>query len=397
MHKTYQTAIVGGGASGLMSAIELTRGENKLCGEEILLLEKNDRVGKKLVATGNGQGNLTNANLSATHYYGDRAFIEKALSVNIDVSEYLEGIGIKLCTAKDGKKYPLSKQASSVLDIIRARLSSVGVQEKVSSEVLEIKKADDGYKLITKSGTYYARTVILCCGGAVAKQFGTDGSAYKLAENFGHKLTSLYPSLVQLKTETNDIKGLKGLKETARISATINGKEIASATGDLLFTEFGVSGSSVFSISANVTDKTDVTIRVEFLPELNLEQVERIIEDRQSLGYLDGQDVYTGLINKRIGQALLKSVKERTPKAIATALKNFTLKVTGNLGFNYAQVTKGGIKTDDINASTMQSNLQKGIYIVGEMLDVDGDCGGYNLNFAFLSGIVAAKDIKTKI
>lgn len=397
MEKIYRTAIIGGGAAGLMSAVTLTRGENALVGSDIIIIEKSDRVGKKLVATGNGQGNLTNAKIHAEYYYGDKTFIENFISQQKSglLKEQLDFLGIPLCEQKDGKIYPLSKQANSVLDVIRSYLSFKGVNENTQNKVTAITKKGQLFSIVTDNGVIKARSVIFATGGAAAKQFGTDGSSYALLESLGHRKTKIYPSLVQLKTDLDKIRGLKGLKETARVTAIVNGKAVKSAVGDLLFTEFGVSGNAVFTVSSAVTDKKDVKLLIEFLPDLSLEMTEEILTKRSRCQFISEQDLLTGVINKRIGQAVLKTAKDKTPKSIAHAIKNFTLLVTGNLGFNYAQVTKGGIVTDDINPKTYQSKLIKDLYVVGETLDVDGDCGGYNLTFAFVSGMVAANSIKS--
>ena len=398
MQKIYNTAIIGGGAAGLMSAVELLQGNDSLNGEDVIILERADRVGKKLIATGNGQGNLTNAIVSEENYYGDDKFIADFLVhlKTINLKNYLFDIGIPLITTKDGKIYPISKQASSVLDVIRAFLSSKRVEEKTQMHVKKILARQNFFEIYSDSEKILAKTVILATGGSAQKQFGTDGTSYLLAENFGHKTTQLYPSLVQLKTDTEKIRGLKGLKEIVRVTAMKDGKEIKTAVGDLLFTEYGVSGSAIFSVSACVCDKQNVSLMIEFLPDYTIDEITSIIDNRLKLGYMKKEDVLSGLLVKRVGQAVLKTAKGNSSQSIAEAVKNFSLKVTGNLGFNYAQVTKGGIETKCIDGKTYESKLQKNLYVVGEMLDIDGDCGGYNLTFAFSSGITAAKSIKTK-
>ncbi len=398
MKKIYNTAIVGGGAAGLMSAVELLRDENAIKGEDVVILERNDRVGKKLIATGNGQGNLTNISLSNENYYGDKEFINSFIEhvTHINIRAYLEKLGIPLYTGKDGKMYPLSRQASAVLDIIRLNLIKNGVEERIESEVTKINKIDGVFNISTTSGQVVAKNVIFAAGGAAGKQFGTDGSAYKILEDLGHRKTPVYPSLVQLKTDTGLIRSLKGLKEVAKVTAIVGGREVKSVIGDLLFTEFGVSGAAIFELSAVVTDKKDVRLKIEFLPDLTENEIVNIISKRQELGYFDKTDLLIGLINKRVGQAVMKVAKECSAKALARSLKNFTLDVTGNLGFNYAQVTKGGILTDDIDKKTMESKLINNLFVVGEILNLDGDCGGYNLTFAFTSGILAAKAIKNR-
>ena len=399
MKTDYKVVIVGGGASGLMCAIELLRAKNCLSGSDVLILEKNDRVGKKLITTGNGQGNLSNVNLSSNKYHGDKSFISAVINnqQNINVVDYLESLGIFTTTSTDGKIYPVSKQASAVLDILRAYLTSKGCNVKTDSNVVSVVKNTNNWCVTTQNGSYTAKNVVLAFGGAVGKQFGTDGTSYSLAQNLGHKVTKLYPSLVQLKTDTTFIRGLKGLKERAKVVAYDGNLKLAESVGDLLFTEFGVSGNAIFQISAYLTNAKNPSINVEFLPDYSLEQVKNLLIKKSKIDYVSKEEILVGILNKRIGQAILKRCNSFSPECVAQEIKNFTLKVTGNLGFNYAQVTKGGIQTDQINPLTMQSKLNKGLYVTGEALDVDGDCGGYNLTFAFLTGIICAINIKNDL
>lgn len=399
MQKTFNTVIVGGGAAGLISAVELVDGKNALPGNEVVILERNDRVGKKLIATGNGQGNLTNVNMGEQYYYGDAQFI-KALIENqkaINLEKYLFNLGIPLTTEKGGKQYPLSKQASSVLDTLRAYLKDKGVLEITGKKVTEIKKEKQGFIVCCDKEKYACKNVIFATGGSAGKQFGTDGSAYAIVEKLGHKKTPVYPSLVQLKTQTDAIKGLKGLKENACVTSFCNGKPLKSSTGDLLFTDYGVSGSTIFNVSASIAGKTDAYLIIEFLPELSFSQTEKILKTRAKKSYVKKEDLLCGVLNKRIGQAVIKSAKSQEIEDIVYAIKNFKLKVTGSLDFSYAQVTRGGIKTDKIDKQTYESKLVDNLYLVGEVLDVDGDCGGYNLTFAFICAICAARAIKQKI
>lgn len=399
MQKIFKTIIVGGGAAGLLAAVELLSGSNCLKGGDVLILERNDRVGKKLIATGNGQGNLTNVNLGSEYYYGDKNFIAEFIEQEkrVDLKRYFNGLGIPLGGGKDGKLYPLSKQASAVLDVLRAYLEFKGCTVITGKKVTAIEKSADGFTVLHDKEKFFANTVIMATGGKAGKQFGTDGTAYSLIEKFGHKTTELYPSLVQIKTETDAIKGLKGLKETACVTAFSGARPLKSATGDLLFTEFGVSGSAIFTVSAATAGVKDAYLIAEFLPELSFSQTEKILEDRMQKPYFKKEDLLCGILNKRVGQAVIKAARSFTAKDIAYTIKNFKLKIKGTLDFNYAQVTRGGIKTDKVNPTNYESKLVKNLYIVGEVLDVDGDCGGYNLTFAFVSGIVAAKDVKKKL
>ena len=396
LQRQYKVIIVGGGASGLLCAVELLQGSDKLNPKDLLLLEANDRVGKKLIATGNGQGNLLNKNFSKEKYHGEDSFISTFIqSTNqINLESYFNSLGIPLCTLEDGKQYPVSRQANSFLDVIRMFLEAQGCQILTNSLVQDISYFNGIFTVSTQNQKFNSQNVVLAFGGKAGKQFGTDGKSYHLAKKFSHKVTDLYPSLVQLKTPTNKIKGLKGLKENVIISAYSNGKYLSSAKGEILFTEYGISGSAVFYISSYITDKPNASVKIEFLPEYSITQVKELLQKRSNMAHIKPTDILTGIINKKIGQALIKDCKDLSPSSIATLLKNFQLEITGNLGFNYAQVTKGGIDTSDIEATTMQSKLQKGLYVIGEALNVDGDCGGYNLTFAFSTAITSAKHIK---
>ena len=236
--------------------------------------------------------------------------------------------------------------------------------------------------------------MVFAFGGSAGKQFGTDGSSYGILNDFGHKTTALYPSLVQIKTEREKIKGLKGLKEYARCSAFDGDKLLKTAVGDVMFNDYGVTGSAIFQISGHFAKVKNPILKIEFLPELKIEQIVEILKNADKNSPIYTENAYSGIINKRIGQSVLKTVQNKNYYSLASALKNFSLKVTGSLGFDNAQVTKGGINTKDINSNDYQSKLVKGFYVIGEALDVDGDCGGYNLSFAFSSGVKCARAIK---
>lgn len=400
--KNFQVAIVGGGASGLLCAIELILGTDKLKGEDIAIIERNDRVGKKLVATGNGRGNLSNCKISSNYYHGNEDFINSFIKniSNNEICEYLENLGINL-TKEDNKIYPLSFQANSVLDILRAILIKNKVNIVTSTKINNIYKNCNNFILQSESQNFTAKNVVLAVGGTCGKQFGTDGSSYILAKNFGHAVTKLFPSLVQLKTNTYNIKGLKGIKEVAKVNAFNNDKFLVSSIGDVLFTDYGVSGSAIFNVSGYLSNVNNPKIEIEFLPNIDKNDICDIINFRLKKDYFNDCGILTGLINKKLGEKIIKDLTlklNRFPNSmeIANQIKRFSLNVLGTLGYDYAQVTKGGIETSKINSNSFESKLINNLYIVGEMLNVDGDCGGYNLTFAFYSGISSAKSIKNK-
>ena len=398
MSKFYKVAIIGGGSAGILNAVELLSGDNCLNGEDVVILERNDRIGKKLISTGNGQGNLFNADFSSKYYHGESAFIDSFVrnANKIDVVNYFKSLGIYTTTLKDGKMYPISKQATSVLDLLRAFLLSKGCEIITGVTVNGVKKKGDAFTVFSDGMEIRVESVVLATGGKSQKQFGTDGTSYAIAQRLGHKLTDLYPSLVQVKTDLSKIKGLKGLKETAKVTAYDGNRELKSAFGEVLFTEYGVSGNAVFTVSGELASVKNPIIAIEFMPDFTRDEILTILTEREKAGYMTGELYLCGLINKRIGQAVCKASKSLSVKDVVSELKNFRLQVTGNLGFNYSQVTKGGIVTLDVDADTMESKLVENLYLIGEMLDIDGDCGGYNLTFAFVSGIVSAKRIKQK-
>lgn len=409
MSKKYSVAIVGGGASGLICAAKLVSGENALRGDEVVILEKNDRVGKKLVATGNGRGNLFNTKFGEEYYHGDEKFIRDFAENfrKLNPPAFIEELGVPLAE-EEGKIYPASFQANAVTDILRSFLAFKRVEEKTASEVTEIYREKGGFLLKTVGGEIFAEKAVLAFGGAASGQFGTEGKSFALAKRIGHTVTDLQPSLVQLKTELTHIKGLKGLKENVRIKAVCEGKIVGESDGEILFTDYGVSGNAVFAVSSRVTDKKEVTLDIEFAPRFTREKLYDLFAYRSRTNYINYNELLLGIVNKKIGEAIVKRscakelFEDEKTRSVAlnkiiNLVKRFRLKVTGNLGLDYAQVTKGGVKTSEINPQTYESKKTLGIYIIGEALDVDGDCGGYNLSFAFCTGMAAAEDIKDKL
>lgn len=383
MRTFYKIMIIGGGASGLISASILA---DRIGGKNVVVLEKNDRVGKKLSQTGNGQGNLTNTDLNLSCFHSNQSsFPEYAITKYgaKQIEEFYNNIGIFLCG--DGKRYPVSKQASAVTDALRFYLEKKGVTIVAGAEVKNLEVNKGLFDAVTSVDNFRAEKVIVSFGGKAGKPYGTDGTAYNLITSFGHTLTDLYPSLVQLKTKP--FKGLKGIKADAIVKAIGDGEK--TSHGDLLFTDYGVSGNSIFAVSGVVT--RGGKLEVEFLPGISLSQVENMLSTRKALGY-DGVGLTSGLLHKMLGKVIFES-SNGSIKDYASKIKKFTIDVTGTLDFNFAQVTKGGINTTEVDDKTMQSKLVGGMYVIGEALDVDGDCGGYNLHWAFASASVACDDI----
>lgn len=401
--RVYKAIIVGGGASGLVAAILLSE---RFGGENVLVAERLSRVGKKLLATGNGQCNVTGRFENISVFHGKSpSFCEYALDKygkNALLSFY-ENSGVPVIFDGD-KGFPLSRQASSVVDAFRFKLSALKTKTACDAFVTDISRKNGVFTVLTDSGEkFLSENVILACGGKAASHFGTDGNAYKLAEKFGHKITALYPSIVQLKCNVASLKGLKGLKQKVKVSAFADGVFLKSAAGDILFTDYGVSGNAAFLLSSYLTGKNGGVLSVDFIPDADEKILyEALLKKIKNCGYLTNEYLLSGFMNGKIAAALLRNVGVDLSAAvvkcdlekIVKTVKNYRIAVTGTLGFDDAQVTRGGVETKGVNPETMESAFEKGLYIVGEMLDIDGDCGGYNLTWAFASGALAAESVK---
>lgn len=403
-------AIIGGGASGLFLARLLAAynaaHENKI---QFTLIERNERLGKKLSATGNGQGNVTNLAASETEYFSsENAAALRAQKLigkytQTEFEKFWAELGVPLVYDERGRAYPAGRQASALTDALRFYLAEQGADIRLQTRVTALEKQGGGFVLRCqreeKEDVLFAKAVVLCVGGKAAKNFGTDGTGYALAQGLGHTCTPLYPSLVQLKTDVVHTKTLKGIRvNDGKLTACAGGKEV-SLRGDIIFTDYGVSGDAVFRVSAFLADKigkTDVSLAIDFLPELSLEQIENALRaKKQNFPSLPTGELLFGIVNNQVGRAVAKRVDGDLKKA-ASLIKNFTLSVTGSLGFDYAQVTKGGIPLSETN-DNLQSRLHKGLYFAGEILDVDGACGGFNLQWAYSSACAVADALCGKI
>lgn len=398
----FKSVIIGGGASGLALAISLA---TKYGGKNIALVEKLDRVGKKLLSTGNGQCNISNKSEDLCHYHGENpSFCHFALENygNSHIEKFFKDIGVLLSFEGD-KLYPLSKQASSVVDALRFKLESLGVNLFSGETAVKIVK-ENNFKTTLSSGKILSsETLVIATGGKAQKHLGSDGSGYDLLKSFNHTITKLTPSIVQLQTDIALIKGLKGLKQKVLAKAFGNGRELASIYGDVLFTDFGVSGNSAFYLSSYFKGDKNEYLQIDFCPELSLEELTLSLKQKQeNCSYLSGEYLLSGIMTAKVGASIIrnlklgdltKSIVELDASKIALAIKEYKIPVIGRLGFDSAQVTSGGVKTSEFNNKTMESKLVKGLYAIGEVLDIDGDCGGFNLKWALSSAFVAADGI----
>lgn len=405
--ENYTAIIVGGGAAGMMCALRLKRR-----GVGVLLLERNDRLGRKLSATGNGQGNVTNEDMSAEHYFSSTGSAAPVLGRfgKDDLLDFLHELGGLFSADGEGRVYPASRQASSVTDIFRFALAESGVRIALGEKVLSARRASGGFLVSTEKGEYASRALVLACGGKASPHFGSDGSGYELAAGFGHTVTALASSLVRLKTERGFIAGLKGIRCDCRVVLSRpcahekkRGEVFADTAvrGDVLFTESGLSGDAIFRLSARVREGDELCL--DFLPDFGTEEVVSLLQKKAEKNpRMRAEDLLRCVVHGAVGRAALRRCNiapdspahDIFPKLayLAGMLTFYPVKVTGTEGFANAQVTKGGVPLSELDSELM-SRRAEGLYFAGELLDIDGECGGYNLQWAFSSGAVVADAI----
>lgn len=394
--------VIGGGASGMMAA--LTAAEDK--NNKVILLERQQRVGRKLMATGNGRCNLTNMGACAENYHGEQAdFALPALERfgPEKVLEYFRTLGLVTVTEYGGRVYPLSNSANSVVDVLRFALENSGVELRAAEPARELIKRGEGFLVRTDNGEITADYVIVACGGAAGAKLGGVMDGYDLLKNLGHKRTALHPALVQLVTDPTYPRALKGIRAQARLRYVCGGEELARSEGELQFIETGLSGPAAFDVSRAASVNGGGEVYVDFLGELSDAELLEILRKRaETMPDMNAEDILTGIVHNRLGKMLVKysdvgggrKLRELEGKdfaAINNACRDFTLSVKGVEGFDCAQVTAGGIKTTGVNPETMESWFVPHLFICGEVLDVDGDCGGYNLQWAWASGALAGR------
>ncbi len=405
-----KTAIIGGGASGLACAVELAVRDRKA---DITVFEHNDRVGKKILATGNGRCNLTNISANEDNYrnafFAGYALNEFTPESNI---EFFNSIGLYTRTDSCGRVYPMSNQASGVLDCLRFAAENLGVDIVTDFHVGTIKKKN-GKFFINGKGSY--DFVVITTGGKAAPSQGSDGSGYELLRSFGHRITTLSPSLVQLETKDRDfVRPLKGVRCEVDMSLSLDGKPTCRKRGELLFADYGLSGIVSMEISAFASPYLSsggkgAEVTVDFVPTYGEQTLGAYLKKQtESFPKKALADILSGFLPKKIGLAVMKrlgisgavtanSVSNKTISKVVFELKNTKFALSGTRDFSFAQVTSGGAETSEFDPKTMQSKLTENLFCAGEILDVDGDCGGYNLNWAWSSGRIAAKSIAEKV
>ncbi len=460
--RNFDVAIIGGGASGLACAARLSEVNRLSAGSpssqsarlsaprklNIAVIEADSRVGKKLASTGNGQGNVSNLNVAPANYRGgNRRVLDEIISGDPYSGLDVFG-GVLFCADARGRIYPAGKQASALCDSLINTLTSNGVEILLSSRVTSVvpaarQNANGGFTVVLENGEKLtAKAVVLATGGKSQCKYNADGSAYGLATALGHTIVPLFPSLVQLKTLTAPIKTARGIRVESHVRAVVNGQVVKECAGDVIFTEYGVTGNAIFGVSPafagldfnadprpNSTARANSTARpasthnsnsttrveeliasnpsphlcIDLLPAFTQRQITSALKEKLALG-TPAQETLSGILHNQLGRAVVKYACELTgveypanarlvpPEEVAACVKNFCLNVTGTLGFDSAQVTRGGIDMNEVTQN-LESKLCPNFFITGEALDVDGDCGGYNLRWAFLSAKRVAEEL----
>ena len=390
--------IIGAGASGMAAALAAAQQ-----GAEVTVMERQARVGRKLQATGNGRCNLSNLHALEGGFHGDHPdFSRYAISQfpPEQTLQWFREMGLFTVTEASGRVYPYSDQANSVVDVLRFAMEQAGVQLIPDCEVSRIRRQGDGFLVEGKEQKLEFDRLIVACGGLAGTKLGGTMAGYKLLRSMGHKCGKLRPALVQVKTGWHGISGLKGVRANCHAEICCDGKLHRASDGEIQFTDFGLSGPVMYEITRDACQSSgDWECRLDFLPQVSTEELQRELLRRRGTNLMT-DDLLTGILHNRLGRVLSQNAGIRSHYPIAElsdqeigevcrSVKEFSVSLTELLGMDSAQVTAGGIDTDEFDPETMESRLVPGLFACGEVLDVDGDCGGYNLQWAWSSGRLA--------
>lgn len=396
--------VVGGGASGLVAAISAARN-----GASVTLLEQKERVGKKILSTGNGRCNFTNKFMTTECFRSDDMKLIADILEKFGYEEaiqFFKELGI-LYKDRNGYIYPISDQASTILDVLRMEVQNLGVRMETDTCVTNISKAKRQFVIQTNHTQYKCDAVILATGGKASPALGSDGKGYALAKQMGHSISPVVPALVQLRGVGSWFKQVAGVRTQAKVSLYVDGEFAASDAGELQLTNYGISGIPVFQVSRFAAkalyEKKKVVAELDFRPEWTDAEFQTLIKERicQKQEHT-AEEFLVGIFHKKLAVMLLKEaniplqikmkdVHEAKLERFLTLCKHFQVQIESTNDFEQAQVCAGGVRTTEINSQTMESIFEKDFYLVGEVLDVDGICGGYNLHWAWATGLMAGE------
>jgi predicted Rossmann fold flavoprotein len=400
--------IIGGGMAGMVSAIIAAE-----AGAKVTLLERNDKIGKKLLVTGNGRCNISNQCVGPEKYHSRTENIFETIYRQFDLRKtraFLTSIGIDLVELEDGKLYPQSLQAVSVVKALLYRAEEVGVEIHYHQRVLDIEYTNK-FRIYGDEQTFYGDYLIVATGGKSYADSGSSGDGYEIAKRFGHHIIEPMPSIVQLVTDNPYSKSLKGLKINAKTQLINRDTQalLREESGEVLFTEYGLSGPTILQLSTLVApllkEKIGLTVAIDFFPEDSIDDIDaRLMTRFHQFPSRLAEQVFNGYINQRLIIPLFKyaqvdhmkqagNLTKEDRNRLVAALKNYHHKVEDTYLWNQAQVTKGGVSCLEIDSTSLESKLQENLYFIGEVLDIDGDCGGYNLQWAISSGALVSQHI----
>lgn len=391
--------VVGGGASGLIAAITL-----KELGSDVTLIERNPKLGRKILATGNGRCNFMN--VDATEYQYNHPYFVKPVFEQMSPDktlQYFESLGVTARIEDLGKTYPFSEQASSIVDVLVYEIERLNIPVIYDAKVTQLKKVNDFEIALENGTTLHADRVILATGGKAMPRSGSDGLGYTLAESLGHTLTPLFPALTKLELDNPHLKQIDGVKIQGTVELLQYGNVLQIEKGDVLFTKYGISGPTILQLSRKANELLslgqEAQIKVILVEHLDRRELaKRFTTLEHKTGYLS----LVGLVHKKLilpllsdagidPERLIKDVPKPQINRLIHLLYDWRFTVSGSKDFDDAQVTAGGIDIKDVNPQTLESKLVPGLFFCGEILDIDGICGGYNLQWAWSSGYVAAK------
>ena len=393
--------IIGGGASGMAAALAAAEAP----GVQVVLMERQARVGRKLQATGNGRCNLTNLHADHRSYHGEEAWFASSALIRFDVADTLawfRRLGLYTVAEESGRVYPYSDQANSVVDVLRFALEQENIQVKLGFEVEKVKKTAAGFRVESAEETVECDKLIVACGGLAGTKLGGTMSGYKLLRSLGHKCTKLRPTLVQLKSSWSGCGSLKGVRANCHVQILHDGVLHLESSGELQFTDYGLSGPVIFEVSRDTCQgRGKWTAKLDFLPGMEMDVLSAELQRRKATSW-NAEELLTGILHNRLGRVLTQNVgikdkwkiadlRDDELDAVCHAVKCFEAELTETMGMDAAQVTAGGIVTSEFDPMTMESRRIPNLYACGEVLDIDGDCGGYNLQWAWSSGRLAGR------
>ena len=393
-----RVAIIGGGASGMVAAIVAAQN-----GMRVELFEKSVKVGRKILATGNGRCNISNQKITIDNYHGHYpSFVKEALK-RFDAKAFFSRLGLEMVEGANGRLYPMSLQSSSVVDLLHYELKKLGVLIHLDTEVSDVQPIGNSFKVNTKEFDF----ILIASGSLAMPTLGSSESGYKFARTLGHEILKPFASLVQLVSNDPMVTEASGVKLDADLEIFVDGNAKLSVRGDLLFTNYGLSGSAILDISRTasfaLSHGREVKILIDLMPALSFDGLKSLLLKRAKLE-LPSELWLNGVVHKKLIKLLLHQAKlpissdinTKTVNKLAYAIKNLTINIEATRGTKSCEVMAGGVSTKDINPKTMESKLVNGVYFCGEVLDIDGDCGGFNLHFAWASGYLAGVDLSKR-